>query len=248
MQAAFYDKVEEILKKIRDTQSETIEKLAEELSEIVDKGGIIYTFGTGHSHLLAEEIFARAGGIIQVKGLLEPEFMLHEERNKSTLYERLPGLAKAVLEVNNVRSLDAIIIISNSGRNSVPVEMAIEAKKIGMLVIALTNVSHSKCVSSRDGSGKRLFEVADYVLDNCGIPGDAALDVKGKPYKVAPTSTIAGAIILEALIAEITQKLIDKGKDAYVSMSANLDGSDDYNKEQRKKIVERFPDLLFLLK
>lgn len=248
MQGAFYDKVEEILKKIRDTQSETVEKVAEELSEIVDKGGIIYTFGTGHSHLLAEEIFARAGGMIQVKGLLEPEFMLHQEQGKSTLYERLPGLATAVLEVNNVRSLDAIIIISNSGRNSVPVEMAIEAKKRGMLVIALTNVSHSKSVSSRDVSGKRLFEVADYVFDNCGIPGDAVLDVKGKPYKVAATSTISGAIILEALIAVITQKLVEKGKDAYVSMSANLDGSDNYNEEQRKKIVERFPDLLFLLK
>jgi uncharacterized phosphosugar-binding protein len=248
MQTAFYDKVEEILKKIRNTQSETIEKVAEELTEILDKGGIIYTFGTGHSHLLAEEIFARAGGMFQVKGLLEPEFMLHEERGKSTLYERLPGLAKAILEVNNVRSLDAIIIISNSGRNSVPVEMAIEAKKMGMLVIALTNVEHSKSVSSRDKSGKRLFEAADYVLDNCGIPGDAVLDVKGKPYKVAPTSTIAGAIILEALIAQVTQKLIDKGKEAYVMMSANLDGSDNYNKEQRIKILERFPDLLFLLK
>jgi len=244
----FYNKVEEILSKIRDTQSSTIELVAEQLANILGAGGILFTFGTGHSHLLAEEIYGRAGGVFQVKGILEPELMLHEAHGKSTLIERLPGYADVIFETNRIRKGDAIIIISNSGRNSVPVELAIKAKEKGLLVIALTNLEHSKSIDSRDKSGKRLFEVADYVLDNCGIPGDAVLGVKDKPYRVSSTSTIAGAIILQGLIAEVIQKIQDKGMDIPVMVSANLDGSDQYNREQAEALFSKYPELLFILR
>ncbi|MTI47123.1 SIS domain-containing protein [Sporosalibacterium faouarense] len=244
----FYDKVEDLLNEIKDTQSSTIQLIADKVATIIDRGGILYTFGTGHSHLLAEEIYARAGGLFQVKAILEPELMLHQIHGKSTLIERLSGYADIILEINEVRKGDAIIIISNSGRNSVPIELAIKAKEKGLLVIALTNLKHSKSVDSRNKSGKRLFEVADFVLDNCGVPGDAILKVKNKHFKIAPTSTIAGAVILQGLVAGIVDKIHGEGKEVPVMVSANLDNSDQYNEKQLEKLLEKHPELFKILR
>lgn len=247
MQELFYKEVEKIFSKIKNTQSSVISDAADKLSDIIGNGGIIYAFGSGHSHMLAEEISARAGGLIQAKGILEPELILDLGRGKSTLIERMPGYADIILDTNKIRSKDALIIISNSGRNSVPVQLAAGAKKKGIFVIALTNLEHSKSVTSRDPSGKKLYEEADLVLDTCGVVGDASVKVPGKPYSISPTSTIAGAIIVEALVSEIVGRTIEKGKEPYVLQSANVDGNDNYNEEKRKELIGIYPELECLL-
>lgn len=246
MQEKFYATIRDLVDKIEKTQSATIHELAKKLAKILADGGILYTFGTGHSHMMAEEPMARAGGLIQVKGIMEPELMdLH--RNKSTHIERLPGYAELVFNLHGIRQKDALLIISNSGRNPAPVEMALKAKKEGILTIALTNIAHSNSVPSRDPSGKRLFEICDYVLDNCGIPGDAALAVEGRPYRVSPTSTIAGAVILQALTAEIVGAMLEIGCEPPVLGSGNMDGNDDRNRRTRDNLFAAYPELPFLL-
>ncbi len=247
MQEIFFDKVEEILHKIKETQSDTIKTVAQKLSDILINGGILYTFGAGHSHMLSEEIAGRAGGLMQVRAILEPELMEIQGRGKSTQVERTPGYAKIIFDANAIRKKDALIVISNSGRNPVPVEMAEEAKKAGVLVIALTNLEHSKGVTSRCPNGKKLYEVCDYVFDNCGITGDAALEVKGKPYSIGSTSTIAGSIILQALVVEIIGIMLEKGIEPAILMSGNLDGTDEYNQKEYEQLISKYPELLYML-
>ena len=247
MQELYFNKIEDILQKIKKTQSETINTIADKLSDVVINGGIVYTFGAGHSHLLCEEIAARAGGLLQVRAILEPELIDIQGNGKSTELERTSGYAKIVFDYSKVREKDALIVISNSGRNSVPVEMAIEAKKAGVLVIGLVNLDHSKKVESRSPSGKKLYEVCDFVLDNCGELGDATIKVKDKPFTLGPTSTVAGAIVLQALVIQIVEKIIEKGQEPAMLMSANVDGNDDYNQNVQKQLVEKFPDLYYLL-
>ncbi|HAF61688.1 MAG TPA: hypothetical protein DCK95_05125 [Anaerolineaceae bacterium] len=247
MQELYFNKVEEILHRIRETQSESINTIAHKLSDIILGGGIIYVFGAGHSHMLSEEMAGRAGGLIQVRAILEPELMEIQGRGKSTQIERMPGYAKIVFESNAIREKDALIVISNSGINPVPIEMAMEAKKAGVLVIALTNLEHSKNVKSRCPNGKKLYEVCDYVLDNCGVTGDAAIEVKDKPYSIGSTSTVAGAIILQALVVEIIGIMLENGNEPAILMSGNLDGTDEYNQTIYKQLISKYPELLYML-
>jgi len=244
----FHSIVNEMLSRIMDTQLPKIQKLGKIIAERTLDGSILFGFGTGHSHVIAEELYIRAGGLFTAKGILEPEFMLHGTKWKSTALERIEGISKSILTLNGVRSKDVIIIISNSGRNPVPIEMALEAKKMGLLVICITNMAHSKSISSRHKSGKKLFEVADHIIDNCGFPGDAAMGIKGEPYKFGATSTITGAYIIQLLVSEIIINIKDSGNLPPVLLSSNLDGSDAYNEELLKSYFDRFPELEWLLK
>jgi uncharacterized phosphosugar-binding protein len=135
-----------------------------------------------------------------------------------------------VLERYVINDGDVMIIASNSGRNSVPVEMAIAAKARGLTVIALTSLQHSQSQASRHPSGRRLFEIADIVLDNCGVVGDAALEIEGIPGRIGATSTVIGAALLHALIYRVVQKMMAKGIEPDITISANVDGSDAHNR------------------
>ena len=238
----------DMLNHIQKSQIGTIRILADIIAKKTIEGGILYGFGTGHSHVIAEELYIRAGGLFTAKGILEPEFMLHGTKWKSTALERIEGIAKSILTLNEVRSKDAIIIISNSGRNPVPIEMAIEAKKMGLLVICITNMTHSEMVSSRHHSGKKLYEVVDYILDNCGVPGDSTMGFENEPYKFGATSTITGSYIIQLLVAQIIVNIKESGETPPVLLSSNLDGSDAYNEALLEDYFKRYPDSKALLK
>ena len=244
----FYTLVNQMLERIQDTQLDIINELAQIIANKTMDGSLLYAFGTGHSHVIAEELYIRAGGLFTAKGILEPEFMLHGTKWKSTALERIEGISKSILELNGVRPKDVIIIISNSGRNPVPVEMAVEAKKMGLVVICITNLAHSKSVSSRHKSGKRLFEVCDYVIDNCGVPGDAAMGFNDEQYKFGATSTITGSYIIQLLVAQIIVEFKNKSITPPVLLSSNLDGSDAYNEKLLSDFFNKFPELETLLK
>jgi uncharacterized phosphosugar-binding protein len=244
--AAYLDAVLELLKTLKVSQRGAIEEAGRLCAETLKSGGLIHIFGTGHSHILAEEMYARAGGLTPVNAILDPDLMLHEGGLRSSDLERLPGLARAILDHEPVRAGDVMIVASNSGRNAVPVEMAELARQRGLKVVAITSLQHSKASASRAPDGKRLFEVADVVIDNLGLPGDAILPLPGGPpdARMAATSTVTGAAIVQAITAETVARLAAEGIEPPVMISANLDGSGEYNQRQLKRLGTRVPSLL----
>jgi len=201
-------------------------------------GGRFYVFGSGHSHMIAEEIYNRAGGLAFVTAILPPELMLHERPNKSTYLERIEGLGKSYLNLHQVTDKDVIMIVSNSGRNIVPVEMAIESRNNGTKIIAMTSMKHSKDVTSRHKSGKKLYELSDVVLDNGAAIGDAGFHIPGTDIYSGATSDAIGCFLAQALIVETLQQLVKKGFQPPVFRSSNVDGADQFNDELFDKYVK----------
>ena len=150
----YFDYLNAKLQEVVERELPNIEKAAQLVTETCLKGGRLYVFGSGHSHLIAEELYIRAGGLALVHAILPPEMMLNTMPTKSTLLERLEGYAPALIELYHVEANDTLLIISNSGRNAVPVEMAMTAKEKGTSVIALTSMAHSADCTSRHSSGK----------------------------------------------------------------------------------------------
>jgi uncharacterized phosphosugar-binding protein len=225
----YFDAIRDLLTQAETKNAAAMEQAAEAIATCMEHKGILHTFGTGHGHILAEELFYRAGGLVAVNALLDPGLMLHVSALSSSHLERLPGYAERVLERYQISAGDVMMIASNSGRNSVPVEMALVAQARGLTVIALTSMAHSQSQSSRHPSGKRLFEIADIVLDNCGTVGDAALEIEGLPGRIGATSTVIGAALLHSLVYEVVQKMLARGLQPDITISANVDGSDAHN-------------------
>lgn len=217
MQAAL-----EIATRAAQTQAGAVRVAAALVVDAVGNGHKFWAFGTGHSHLIAEELYGRAGGLADVRAVLEPGLMLHEGLLKSSLLERLTGMADVLLQTNDLAAGDVVLIASNSGRNAVPVEFAAGARARGVKVIALTSMAHSTAVGSRAPSGQRLFELADVVIDNCGVPGDALIDVPGSPERTGATSTMVGAMLVQALTVEIVTQLTERGETPNILRSLNV--------------------------
>jgi len=252
----FFESVYEILDKIKETQRENILKAANLIAESLAKGGLVHTFGTGHSEIIAEEPWARAGGLAVVNIITGRD--LTTMSGISSFVERIAQYADALLASQDVKSEDSIIIISNSGINALPVEMALKTKNMGLKVIAITNLAHSKSAkargSGRHPSGKRLFEVADVVLDNCGVPGDAVLEMDGLPIKgqkAIGTSTITGAFLMDAVLAQVIQNLANRGVTPPVLVSGNIEVTEEDRRKMREALMrwkDRVPVYEWLVK
>jgi uncharacterized phosphosugar-binding protein len=213
------------LRYIQHEQQSSILTAASWLSETLINDGLLYVTGTGHSHMIAEEVFYRAGGLAAVYPILEPALMLHEGAIKSTDMERLEGLASILLCDLPMNQHDVLIVASNSGRNAFPIEVVLEAKTRGCKTIAITSLAHSQQTSSRHSSNKRLFEVADLVIDNGVAYGDAALEMEGLSAKMGPVSSIAGIFIINSIVLEATALCLQKGYKPDVFVSANVQTS-----------------------
>lgn len=225
----YIDYVINKMQKLKKNENANIFKAANFIADSCINGGRFYAFGSGHSHMVAEEIYIRAGGLALVKAILEPSLMLHEMPNKSTYLERLNGYSSALLALYKVDSKDTLMVVSNSGRNPVPVEMAIEAKKIGCKVIAVTSMDHSTRVESRHKSGLKIFEIADVTIDNCADFGDAAYEINGIDTPTGPVSDIIGTAIAQTLVVTAVDLMVKKGFKPPIFKSSNVDGADEYN-------------------
>jgi uncharacterized phosphosugar-binding protein len=218
----YFDTIKSLLDQAERVNAETIAVCARKLADSLAQGGVLHAFGTGHSHVLAEELFHRAGGLVPVNAMLDARLMLHEGTMAATLTERLPGYAEAILSRYSLQADEVIIIASNSGRNAVTIDMALAVRAKGLTVIALTSVTHSASQSSRHPSGKRLYEVADHVLDNCGVIGDAALSLPGLDAKLGATSTVIGCALLQSLVYATAELLQARGIEPPILMSSNV--------------------------
>ena len=159
--------------RLRDEQLGSIREAGALVAEVLRADRLIHVFGSGHSHMLAEEGLYRAGGLAPVNAILESGLMLHEGAATSTRLEKLPGYSPIVADKYGFEEGDLLIVISNSGVNAAPVEMALLAREAGLKVLAISSVAYSKSVEPGPGASARLYEVADLTLDNLGRAGDA---------------------------------------------------------------------------
>lgn len=217
---------QELIDKVSSNQSKTISKAIKFFSEALAAGKMIHTFGTGHSHLLAEEIFYRAGGLAAVYPILDERIMLHKEVVTNSQNERLPGLAQRLLENHLISNGDVVIVISNSGGNQVTIDLVKLAQSAGAKVIALTSINHATSNSARSNSSEKIHQLADLVLDNSGVAGDAAVRIAGSKMAVGPTSTIIGGAILQSIVVGTVAQLIKLGIEPEIFLSSNLAGGD----------------------
>jgi len=220
----YISELQAVLERIKREQKIAIATAGKLVADTLIADGVIHTFGTGHSHLIADEAFFRAGGIAAINPILDERFVFLKGALESTRAERVSGLAKVLIEQEQVGPNDVAILISNSGRNNVPVEMALEMKNRGVKVIAITSVVQSAASVPLHVSGKRLFEIADVTIDNCVPPGDALLALAGLQSKIGPSSTVAGAAIINSIIIEGVAETIRRGHNVPILPSANIDG------------------------
>jgi len=239
----YFDNLKKLIDRTAESQHEAMESAARHIADSLKAGGMVYTFGTGHGHLLALELFYRAGGMVRVCPIMDDKLMLHVSAAGSTLEERKDDWVDTLLERFPIAAGDVLISISNSGRNSVPVLLAEAAKERGAFVIALTSMNHSSAVTARNSHGLRLFEVADLILDNGGILGDASVEFADGAM-VGPTSTAVGAAILQAVVCRVKEISLEEGFDAEYFKSSNVDGGDEWNDRLIEKYRGVIPGLI----
>lgn len=224
---------EAVIARILDSEWAAIEAGAELIADALAAGHQLVAFGTGHSHLLAEELYHRAGGLVRVRPVLFDGVTLHDGADLATALERLPGVAEAILAEHPIDSGDAVLIASNSGGNAVITEFARLARERGGRTIGITSLDHATSATARNPGGPRLHQLVDVVIDNGGTVGDAAVDIDGLPGRVGPTSTVAGVAIVNALVAETVERLISRGIVPEVFISSNVTGGDAANEASR---------------
>ncbi len=239
----YFDKATEKIELVRKNEMKQMKEAANRIAVAIQNEGIIQLFGCGHSHILTEEVCYRAGGLVPINPILYEPLMLHEGALRSSELERQNGLAEKFMSEQDIRKEDIMVVISTSGRNPVPVDVAQIAKDKGAFVIGITSKEYSKSQPSRHISGKHLYNAVDLVIDNFATKGDAALTYNKVNVPFGPTSTVVGAVIINAILAEAVKILADKGIEPPVFLSGNMDGADEHN----SKLVEKYKKRIRLL-
>ena len=236
---AYRNQIVERLDRFYSTQDAVMKAAADVIFEAYVKHKRFLVFGSGHSHMIAEEFYARAGGLAFVTPMLQNELMLTDHPLKSTLIERTQSMASVYADLYHFEAGDVLMIASNSGRNALTVELAQLAKAAGLTVIAFTNLDQSTRVLSRHPSGKQLTDVADVLIDNCGAVGDAGFDL-GEGMMMGSTSTIIGAAMVQTLSILIALRFKSNGLEVPVFRSSNLDHADAANLDLMKRFTRQY--------
>ncbi len=236
----YFEKVMELLALVDKAEAENVDKISGLMCQAILDKKAIYVYGAGHAGIITEEMFYRAGGLMTVNPIFGTETLLFNSPiSHTSRMERINGYGKVVAQKVDFTEGDILIVHSVSGRNPAGIDVALTAKEKGVITIALTSIAYSKSETSRHDSGKRLFEVCDYVLDNHGDPGDALCEVEGLSQRMAPSSTVVGAALVNSLVVETVKKLRAAGVEyPPVFYSANQDGGD----ERNRKLYEEYKD------
>jgi uncharacterized phosphosugar-binding protein len=197
-----------------------ISGVAAAITTTILAGRYVYAFGAGHSLALVSEMHRRAGSMKVVRPLWNDELTSRTDPEAAGKLENRAGYYQELTGGLDWGPGDLLWVISNSGRNALVVEMALEARRHGVTVVGLVSATHSGIVSAASGLPK-LSEISDYLLDNGGCFGDAALDIPGLAERMAPTSTIVGAALIHAVWAEAGERLVTRGHVPEVWGSAN---------------------------
>ncbi|MFF8999346.1 SIS domain-containing protein [Streptomyces achromogenes] len=239
----FFDAAIGLLQRVRDEEAEAITAAGALLADTVADGGRLFAFGAGHSSLAAQDVVYRAGGLALMNLLAVPG-VVGVDVTPATLgsaLERVDGLAGAVLDTSPLRAGDTLVIISLSGRNALPVEMALGARARGLKVIGVTSVAYAAQTTSRHASGTFLKDHCDIVLDSKIAVGDAELTLDTIPAPFAPASTVVTTALLQAVMATTAAALADRGIEPPLLRSGNVDGGHEWN----GRVMAQYGDRIF---
>lgn len=230
----FFGVIDVLLHETRETNADALKRAGTALGECIANDGVLHVFGSGHSQIVAREVVNRAGGYVPVSQIVDPT---------GGWAEVIPGygekLFKRYCEAYQPRKGDFAIVVSNSGANPSPVGVALACAAAGLRVATVSNVKLSRGSVSKHESGKRLFECGEWALDNCGVPGDAAVPLAGLLLKTGSVSTFPGALLLDLLVLESMQYLQDRGLPVPILQSANTPGGREYNDAISRKYQGR---------
>lgn len=221
---AYHTRSRDLLDAAWHANAPVLARLAPLLGGSIARGGIVHTFGSGHSELISREIIGRAGGLVCVNGIIDPT---------AGFVENLPGYGTRLVERYDRQYQllpgEVVVVISNSGKNCAPIEVALHARKQGLAVVALTCLAMSRVTPSQHPSGRRLCDVADHVLDNGGVVGDAIVDL-GDGTMTGPTSTLIGCSVLNWMMLGASEWLRQEGHAPPILLSQNLPGAIEHNR------------------
>ncbi|MEV3990513.1 SIS domain-containing protein [Streptomyces sp. NPDC049837] len=239
----FFDAAIGLLQRVRDEEARNIAAAGAAIADTVADGGRLFAFGAGHSSLAAQDVVYRAGGLALVNLLAVPG-VVGVDVMPATLgsaLERVDGLAGAVLDSSPARAGDVLIIVSLSGRNALPVEMAMNARALGLKVVGVTSVAYAEETKSRHVSGTFLKDHCDIVLDSKIAVGDAELTHEGVEAPFAPASTVVTSAVMQAVMAAATEALVARGIEPPLLRSGNVDGGHEWN----GRVMNEYADRIF---
>ncbi|MEU2874273.1 SIS domain-containing protein [Streptomyces olivoreticuli] len=239
----FFDAAIGLLQRVRDEEAAHIAEAGSVLADAVAAGGRLFVFGAGHSSLPAQDVVYRAGGLALINLLAVPG-VIGLDVMPATLgsaLERVDGLAGAVLDTSPARPGDVLIVISLSGRNSLPVEMAVNARALGLKVIGVTSLAYAEHTRSRHTSGTFLKDHCDLVIDSKIDIGDAELTADGIAAPFGPASTVVTSALMQAVVASAAGELAARGIDPPMLRSGNVDGGHEWN----GRVMDEYGDRIF---
>lgn len=236
---AYFEKNLAVLTAIRDTQKSRMTQAADMAARTIANDGIIYIFGCGHSHLIALDNFYRAGGLCNVCPILDADLMLNDGAAKSSKMEKMQGLAENILDRYCLGENDCLFIISTSGKNAVPVEMAQAAKAKGIPTASVVSGSYFDDPSNLP----KLYECTDIYIDNCVPHGDAVMEIPGGDTNMGSLSTVASAFIMQSVLLQAAATAAKQGAKPPIYKSGNVQGGAEFNKELIRRFMPRIKHL-----
>ncbi len=238
----YRDRISAILNSIWTTQSDNIQRAAALMAECIANGGLVQLFGSGHSVLPVQDIFPRYGAYPGFRPLMDMRLMwtnvIGSGGAKGLLWlERREGYAQVLFENEPIRSGDVMLIFSHGGLNAAGIEVAMESKKRGLSVIAVTSIDNYRKRDASHSSGKKLADCADVVIDNCCPAEDALVKVADWKAPVAASSTVATVTISMAIVAQVADELAKRGLHPPVFVSPNVPG---IPKDNNDRVYEQY--------
>ncbi len=236
----YFTAVHEVVKKVEEREGDNILKAAEIVADCIAEDGLVHVFGTGHSHMMADEVFWRSATLAPVHAILETSMTGSVEITKSNPLEKLEGAGEAIVDYHRVQPPDVMIVISNSGNNAVPIEVARSCQERKVPTIVINSTDYSDYLRPLHSSGKKLKDMGDVVIDNCTPIGDAAVELEGFEPKVGPTSTIPGVYIINAVLVQAVENLLARGIKPDVYYNGSLAANSQEAVEHNNKIVDKY--------
>lgn len=228
-----------LIQTIMTEEAENIEKAADAVRKTMERGGMLYTFGTGHSTMLCAETFYRAGGLAACYPIMEERLMPHTiKAPEDRFLERDLGITKEIFSRYPIKEGDTMLIYCYGGKNATSIEASLLCKEMGVTGIGISCVAQALTVGSTHPSGLLVHQACDISIDTHGPVGDAAINFGS--FTACPISTISGAVIAQAITARAIELMMEDGFDPEVFISANVPGGDTHNEpilEKYRKII-----------